>query len=165
MSTSKTGKHGHAKVNLVGQDVRFPSLVPLIWCSLCFRSSPVKNMSVVFFNWTRLKDRSSIQEDMSPSTHNMEVPVVRRSEYPLVRPLLHTFHQQILHWWLRSIFRAILWPSWPQMAIRKRTLGYLRASSAHKFSQNLNLERSFLLPACLLWVWSKWVVISSQLWH
>ncbi|KAG8765629.1 Eukaryotic translation initiation factor 5A, partial [Ceratobasidium sp. 428] len=66
MSTSKTGKHGHAKVHLVAIDIFTGK--KLVSC---------KQYKIIGYS-------AGIQEDISPSTHNMDVPNVSRTEYQLV---------------------------------------------------------------------------------
>ena len=67
MSTSKTGKHGHAKVHMVALDIFTGEGHLCGW----------KTLSETLFQGKKL-------EDICPSTHNMEVPNVKRKDYQLI---------------------------------------------------------------------------------
>ena len=70
MSTSKTGKHGHAKVHLVALDIFTGWLSIFLTCNFNVFYDPS-------FPGKKL-------EDICPSTHNMEVPNVKRKDYQLI---------------------------------------------------------------------------------
>src|SRR5258706_11917174 len=74
MSTSKTGKHGHAKVHLVAIDVR-----------KCHRRQLPPQHTIADDGLPRCSQifTGKKLEDISPSTHNMDVPNISRNEYSL----------------------------------------------------------------------------------
>ena len=65
VSVSKTGKHGHAKCSITAVDI-FTGLS--------------SDLIILFID----KSAGKKMETMSPSTHNIEVPVVNRTTYTLI---------------------------------------------------------------------------------
>jgi translation initiation factor 5A len=72
MSTSKTGKHGHAKVHLVGIDI----FTGKKWVQ-------VADIKLIVFQYISNLFPKTRYEDICPSTHNMDVPHVKREDYQL----------------------------------------------------------------------------------
>lgn len=75
MSTSKTGKHGHAKVHLVGIDI----FTGKKWDTSYIGENFFTTLNFLTFSFIS----EHRYEDICPSTHNMDVPHVKREDYQL----------------------------------------------------------------------------------
>lgn len=95
MTTSKTGKHGHAKVP---SSASFYNAEPhhfcvfylffLAWCFPVLQENPIaylKLFSQVHLVGLDIFTQKKL-EDICPSTHNMDVPNVTRKDYQVRHP-------------------------------------------------------------------------------